>query len=37
MTAERIGARLAIELVRRDTVQTLVATPGELPSAETSA
>jgi S1-C subfamily serine protease len=36
MTAERIGAPLAIELVRRESVQTLVATPGELPSAETS-
>jgi S1-C subfamily serine protease len=37
MTAERIGAPLAVELVRRETVQTLVATPGELPSAEPSA
>jgi S1-C subfamily serine protease len=36
MTAERIGAPLAVELVRRESVQTLVATPGELPSAETS-
>jgi S1-C subfamily serine protease len=36
MTAERIGAPLAIELVRHETVHTLVATPGELPSAEAS-
>jgi S1-C subfamily serine protease len=37
MTAERIGALLAVELIRRETVHTLVATPGELPSAETAA
>ena len=37
MTAERIGAPLAVELVRREAVQTLVAIPGELPSAEASA
>jgi S1-C subfamily serine protease len=36
MTAERIGVPLAVELVRRETVQSLVATPGELPSAEGS-
>ncbi len=37
MTAERIGAPLEIELVRRETVQTLVATPGELPSTDLAA